>query len=250
MNTSIIELQQAIVQKHLANDFPLLEKRASVIAGTAGIDPLTFSASYDLTGSNNDQHSFLPDFEYSLGTSYWLDVPGDLIGGTIYHESDQIRTFLKGKGSSSPNIEVAFHNLTDLFQLRNLASEGRLSSILVVNEKYRAVLPIEESQINTNFHFHAACSTRTELVGIMDIDHPGAEGIIQKWLETVDRRFDDYRGLEAHFREKDASGKKLYESEGLQSWRYNRERNKLHKATFTELAAVLKQGDLRYKLRK
>jgi hypothetical protein len=248
MDTSTLELQRAIVAKHLANDFPLLKKRASATAGTAGINPLTFSASYNLTGRNSDQHSFLPNFEYSLGTSYWLDVPGDLIGGTIYHERDKIRTFLKG--GTSQNIEIAFRHLTDLFQLRNLALEGRLSSILAVDDKYRAMLPIEESQINTNYHFHATCATRTELVGIMDIDRPGAEEVIQKWLETVDRRFDDYRGLEPHFQEKDASGRDLDEIVGLQPRKYNKERNKLHKATFTELADVMKQADLKYRLRK
>lgn len=243
----ILDVQKAIVAKHLANDFSLLNKQSFGSTGYSGVLTHTFSGSYILQGLvNTDQYLFLPHFEFDVGTTYNIKIPQESMSGeTIYYTTGCIKLKLKAKDDERL-IDVAFLSLNDLFYLRNLAREGQLLSIPEVDEKDRSVMPIEESQISAYFYFRASSTTCNQLHAVMQINHPAAEEIIKQYLEAIDKRFDDYRGLEQYFQEKDDSGRILWEDQNLQSRRYNQERKKLHKALFDELTNVLTQGDIKY----
>ncbi len=83
----------------------------------------------------------------------------------------------------------------------------------------------------------------------MELTHPRAEEVIREFEETVASRFANYQSLAALFREKDDAGNTLWEDENRQSFRYNWERKRLHKALFGSIETLLKKEGIAFKLR-
>lgn len=241
------DLQKLIVEKHLADDFPLLIKYPTSLIGS-GVD--FFYSNYDLVGlvsfDRPEEQKYLPHFEFNVATHYSIKVPDDLMSenSSIEYIDDSIHTFFKSKYDKSP-VKVVFPTIEDLFQLRNLKSEGKILTLFQVKEEDIGKLPINEEDIKLGFTFRASSTTFGQLYGHMDISHPGAEELIKEYLETIDRRFADYTELKKYFREKDDEGNILWQDQGLQSKAYNLKRRKLHKALFGDLKKVLKKGDVR-----
>lgn len=244
------KLQKLIVEKHLADDFPLLQKypRHSLGSGPKH-DFYNFSSSYELAGlvpfDRPEENKYLPHFEYNVIAYYGIDVPRSSIceNKAIEYGSQSIKVCLKSEDDGSL-MDVLFPVLEDLFQLRNLESEGKILTIPQVKEEYKDKLPIDENNIRLGFTFRASSTTFGQLYGQMDINHPRAEEIIKEYLEAIDRRFADYAELKKHFREKDDKGNILWQDQNLQSRAYNSKRRKLHNALFKDLKMVLKKGNL------
>lgn len=234
-----LELQKEIVKKHMADDFPLLKKYDQRTNGIGGGNSMTFSGKYELVGISNgqlwtDKYKFLPHFEFDVGTGYVVECSTDRFNGATFEQG----ILAKLRNKDGEQIGAVFNDLKDLFYLRNLN----------INQ---SLVPIGNSdlfsKIDTWFYFRASSTTYGQLVARMGIDHTDAEQIIKKYLEAVDRRFADYKDLEEHYREKDDSGKVLWEDQNLQSTAYNKKRNKLHRAMFGDLETVLKDGKIDFR---
>ncbi|MDP2909441.1 MAG: hypothetical protein Q8N77_06575 [Nanoarchaeota archaeon] len=243
-------LQKLIVEKHLADDFPLLKKYPiSSLGSGIGSDDYIFFSNYGLVGlvphDCPEEHRYLPHFEFSVTTHYTIKVPHTLIceKSVIEYLDDSVKVCLKSRDNSL--IEVLLPKAEGLFQLRSLESEGKILAIPKTKEEYKDKLPIDESQIKLGFTFRASSTTFGQLCGLMDINHPAAEELIKEYLGTIDKRFADYAELKKHFREKDDKGNVLWEDQNLQSNQYNSKRKKLHKAMFGDLKKVLKKGSLK-----
>ena len=239
------EMQSGIVEQHLKNDHPLLRKYTNGRLSSGGSGPDFFSASSELCGLPNiDNNSYLPHFEFNVGSAYHIEVSREVMSGeTIYHKSDGILMHLKSRDGDGL-IEVCFPTVSGLFDLRNLSRQGSLLTIPQVRDEDRERLPIDKSQVHAGFYFRASSTSYGQLVARMEIDHREEEEVIMAYLETIDRRFADYSQLQQHFTERDDKGNRLWEDQNQQSRGYNRKRGRLHNALFGELADILKKADL------
>lgn len=248
-----LELQKYILERHLADDFPLLKKDSTNTDSIAGFDSRIFSSSYGLVGlvahDCPKENIYLPHFEFNVETYYSIGVPESSTGKECFINSTKegLSVDLKAKDNSRL-INVTFPYINNLFQLRNLEDKGMLLSIPQIKEDdCRDMLSINENQIHTGFTFMASSTSYGQYFARMDINHPDAEGLIKEYLGTIDRRFADYKELKKHFREEDDKGNILWEDQNLQSRKYNSKRNKLHKALFGDLTKLLKKGNIKFK---
>ncbi len=232
-----LKLQQEIMQKHSSSKaLALLKKYSHTTQGSSGfLHFASFSSSYGMVGLyNSDCYDFLPHFEYNVNADYVIDVPEKLApqdGMRINRSENGQEVALKTKDGKE-TIHVTFTAPKDLFQLRNLASQGNLLSLLQTEDSSK--LPFEESQIKAGFYFRISSASFGQYVAKMPINNPNAEEIIEEFLKTIDERFKDYSSL-AH-----------YWKEGTELSGYRSEERKVQKALFNKVKKVLKQNGIKY----
>lgn len=233
-----LRLQQRIIQEHsLSKGMALLKKYSHATNGGSGFFPVaSFSSRYGLVGLyNSDCYNFLPHFEYDIDTYYQINVPRELVAGEVMqinHTEKGQEVNLKTKDGKGAII-VNFGKVNGLFQLRNLASQGNLLSMLETSED-RNKLPFEESQIKAGFYFRISSASFGQYVATIPIDHPKAEEVIKQFLETIDDKFKDYSSLMHCWKQ------------GAIQPGYRSEDKRVQKALFNRVKKVLKQNGIKY----
>ena len=106
-----LEIQKSIVDKHLANDFPLVKKYSTTSNSIGGYDPFFFSANYELVGvvpfDCPKENIYLPHFEFNVGSHYSIEVSKSLMPEeTVINHTDQ-GLELKLKGDDGL-VEIVF----------------------------------------------------------------------------------------------------------------------------------------------
>lgn len=238
------KLQEEIMRRHLAKGHHLLEKTKDRGYGISS-DEITLR--YELEGwsNNNKSRHYLPYFSFGVETACLIPFSDDLVHpdeDAIDLAHGGIRTRVKSKHDGSP-VDVYFKSPKDLFELRNLTEEGNLLSIIQSDK--RDHLPFNKRKFFAGFYLEAHTSEPYKYIhASMGLGHPYAEKAIKQFLETIDKRFEDYRVLKRYHRRKDKKGKLIEEMS--QSKKYKEIRNELHDALFKDLKKVFRKNAIPY----
>ena len=179
----LTEQQREIITRHLSSGTPFLEKKALTKLGFNRGGTLSFYSQHALVGESK-----ATDFEYSATAYYSVSVPEKLVSGRVYQTDELARIWLQINGELVP---VTFYPIPDLFYLRNLYAEGKLSSLIHVDDDQRGMLPPCPIDVN----FSMGVNSRQKLSSSLPINHPLAESIIGEFLSAADRLFGNYMKL-------------------------------------------------------
>ncbi len=175
--------QREIITRHVSSGTPFLEKKALTKLGFSRGGTLSFHSQHALVAE-----SVAPDFKYSVTASYSVSVPKELVSGRVYQTNELARVWLQISGELVP---VTFYPIPNLFYIRNLYAENRLSDIIHVDDDQRGMLP--PCPIDVSFSMGVIWGQK--LTSSLPINHPRAESIIWEFLSAADRLFGNYMKL-------------------------------------------------------
>ena len=127
-------------------------------------------------------------FDFSAGCFYRLNIRWDAVkkNYNINEMPDGLKVCVERKDGKGA-VEVFMPRILRLFDLRNKIKGSKLS--LLENTRYSS---LKEDDVEAEFYFRAHSKNYKILESVMELDHPNAEAIFDKFLGTIDDCFDEY----------------------------------------------------------
>jgi len=176
-------IQQNIIKRHKERKPVLLKKdeKITLVSELGGI----YIYNYSLQGKSDIRNL---NFEYSTGAYYRLKIRREITKKSyrICDKDGGLKIHIDRKDGQG-SVDVFFPMIFDLFELRNKLSDGKRLSLLTNAEESM----LEEEDIKAEFYFKTSNKKYKRLEAVMDLDHPSAEIVFDRFLTTIDNCFED-----------------------------------------------------------